>query len=94
MPKIIETEWYVADVSSLKDRFPEYQWTADYMSEVLGMINASINNHSLEETIRYLNPEPYTNLLTTEILVIHTSNRLKNVYMYHRLHMWDSYEEV
>jgi len=68
MPEIIETEWYLANISVpvLKN-----QWTAEYMPDVLSMLNTSIANHSLEETVKTLNPELYTIYAYNRILVIH-----------------------
>ena len=90
MPRVIKTERYLEEITSFKERYPENQMTL----ETLSIINVSFINHSLEETMRTLNPELYTIYACNRILVLSTLNRLENIYWYHRYHMHKAYERT
>lgn len=82
---------YIDNLITYVAMYPFNQWTSAYMAGIFGIINTSINNHNLEETLKTLNAKLYQMCLQRRRLIVRTIYRLKTINIFYRLHLWNAF---
>ena len=71
-----------------------HQWTAEYIINILEIIQTGIKNYSTEEFLKKLNPVLYATYVDHRKLIMEVYFCMEHIQGYHRHFLWNQFGEA